>query len=244
MRGRLKVIDRPQLRNYENHQMTADSPHTRPVRREGRRRRQQILEATLRLIAREGVRAVRHRAVAAEAEVPLAATTYYFRDISQLLRDSFVYFAEQRAGGITAVNEAIVAQIQAAPVSREELAEQVAAVLGDYLLSQAGARDDRAIELAFRDEARRDDGLRVLNIEQERLIGINLEELLQLVGSTDPFADAQITLGVIYRLEAEAAFAQFPDDEVRRVVSRHVRHILGLVRHPMVRHPEQPGGEE
>ncbi len=38
-------------------------------------RRQNILEAALRLIVREGVRAVRHRAVAAEADVPLSATT-------------------------------------------------------------------------------------------------------------------------------------------------------------------------
>ena len=38
-------------------------------------RRQAILDAALRIIVRDGVRAVRHRAVAAEAEVPLSATT-------------------------------------------------------------------------------------------------------------------------------------------------------------------------
>lgn len=43
-------------------------------------RRQAILDAAMRLIVRDGVRAVRHRAVAAEAQVPLSATTYYFKD--------------------------------------------------------------------------------------------------------------------------------------------------------------------
>ncbi|MGZ4481779.1 MAG: TetR/AcrR family transcriptional regulator, partial [Gaiellales bacterium] len=41
-------------------------------------RRQAILEATLRVIRDSGVHAVTLRAVAAEAGVPLAATTYYF----------------------------------------------------------------------------------------------------------------------------------------------------------------------
>lgn len=204
----------------------------RARRREGQRRRQQIIEATLRLIAREGVRAVRHRAVAAEAAVPLAATTYYFRDIGQLLRDSFAHFAVERADAVTAVRATIVERLQAARDSgegAEALAEQVAAVLADYVLAQAGARDDRSIELAFRHEARRDAGLRALSQEQERQFTADIQALLKLVGSADAFADAQITLGVIYRLESEAAFSDLSAAEVRRVVARHVRHMMGLV---------------
>ncbi|WP_414819992.1 TetR/AcrR family transcriptional regulator, partial [Shewanella colwelliana] len=44
---------------------------------DGEARRIAILEATLRLIVKEGIRGVRHRAVASEADVPLASTTYY-----------------------------------------------------------------------------------------------------------------------------------------------------------------------
>ena len=47
-------------------------------------RRRLILEAALRIVIREGVRGIRHRAVAKEADVPLAATTYYFKDIQEL----------------------------------------------------------------------------------------------------------------------------------------------------------------
>lgn len=212
-----------------------DSPGRRPLRREGQRRRQQIIEATLQLIARDGVRAVRHRAVAAEAGVPLAATTYYFRDIGQLLRDSFAWFARERSDAVTAVRATIAGELQEAAgggVLPEALAKRVAAALSDYILGQAGARDDRAIELAFRHEARRDSGLRALSLDQERQFVADIEALLSLVGSTDPFADAQISLGVIYRLEAEAAFSDLSTAEVRRVVARHVRHLMGLVEHP------------
>ena len=76
-----------------------DSPETSrarlPKRVDGKARREQILAATLRVVAREGVRAVRHRAVAKEAEVPLSATTYYFRDIHELIAEAFHSFAEQ-----------------------------------------------------------------------------------------------------------------------------------------------------
>ena len=48
-------------------------------------RREQILEATLRVIGREGREAVTHRAVAEEAGVPLGSTTYYFDSRDDLL---------------------------------------------------------------------------------------------------------------------------------------------------------------
>src|SRR5512139_2609716 len=57
-------------------------------------RRLDIIEATLRVMAREGLRAISHRAVAAEAQVPLAATTYYFRDLEDLIIESFLHWSE------------------------------------------------------------------------------------------------------------------------------------------------------
>lgn len=54
-----------------------------------------ILRATWQVVLRDGVRGVRHRAVAEAAGVPLAATTYYFKDIQELLVQSFQLFAEE-----------------------------------------------------------------------------------------------------------------------------------------------------
>ena len=61
----------------------------------GEVRRQQILEAALRIVVSEGVRSVRHRAVAKEADVPLSATTYYFKDIKDLILDTFTLFVDR-----------------------------------------------------------------------------------------------------------------------------------------------------
>jgi len=51
-------------------------------------RRRAIVEAALAVIGRGGVDAVTHRAVAVEAGVPLAATTYYFASKAQLVQEA------------------------------------------------------------------------------------------------------------------------------------------------------------
>lgn len=61
----------------------------------GEVRRDAILRATWDVILRDGVRGVRHRAVAAAAGVPLSSTTYYFKDIQDLLVQSFELFADE-----------------------------------------------------------------------------------------------------------------------------------------------------
>jgi len=61
-------------------------------------RREQILEATLRVIGRSGRQAVTHRAVAEEAGVPLGSTTYYFESRDDLLRQALEHVAASEVG--------------------------------------------------------------------------------------------------------------------------------------------------
>jgi TetR/AcrR family transcriptional regulator, regulator of biofilm formation and stress response len=51
-------------------------------------RRRLIVEAALRVIARDGVNAATHRAVAAEAGVPPASTTYHFSSKAQIVTEA------------------------------------------------------------------------------------------------------------------------------------------------------------
>ncbi len=51
-------------------------------------RRREILEATLRVIGEGGVNSVTHRAVAQEARVALASTTYYFDSKDALVEEA------------------------------------------------------------------------------------------------------------------------------------------------------------
>jgi DNA-binding transcriptional regulator YbjK len=56
-------------------------------------RRDRIIEATLELIAAEGVAGTSHRKVAALADVPLGSMTYHFAGMDQLLHEAFTLFA-------------------------------------------------------------------------------------------------------------------------------------------------------
>ncbi|WP_093263470.1 TetR/AcrR family transcriptional regulator [Thermostaphylospora chromogena] len=51
----------------------------------GQRRRAEIIDATLRVVCRDGAAGVTHRTVAREAGVPASLTTYYFATLDDLL---------------------------------------------------------------------------------------------------------------------------------------------------------------
>lgn len=61
----------------------------------GEKKRRSIVEATLRVIEREGVVGVTHRSVAREAGVPTTAPTYYFASIDDLLIATLLWVAEE-----------------------------------------------------------------------------------------------------------------------------------------------------
>ena len=86
-------------------------------RARGELRRRAILDATLTLVGRMGAGAITHRAVAEEAGVPLAATTYYFSSKSELVREALTHAADTDRETTTELARALE-QVQSA----EELA--------------------------------------------------------------------------------------------------------------------------
>ena len=93
----LKVSAETRMDAAEPAATAAGRPASSSVQRQqrGELRRTAILRATWQVVLRDGVRGVRHRAVAEAAGVPLASTTYYFKDIHELLVQSFQLFAEE-----------------------------------------------------------------------------------------------------------------------------------------------------
>jgi DNA-binding transcriptional regulator YbjK len=107
--------------------MTSTTP-TRQAR--GERRRRAIVEAALRLLSKHGIEAVSHRAVAEEAGVPLAATTYYFRSLDELLEGALRLFVDEEAERLTVLAERLQGQdlppVEIARLFRSELEPDVA----------------------------------------------------------------------------------------------------------------------
>lgn len=68
----------------------------------GAERRAAILDATVRVLGSRGLGAVTHRAVAQEADVPLAATTYYFSSKDELLTEALKLLAGEQMSRLSA----------------------------------------------------------------------------------------------------------------------------------------------
>ena len=100
-------------------------------RRKGEQRRRILLDATMAVIAREGVTAVSQRRVATEAAVPPSTVTYYYATIDDLLVDA-----------LTRVNDAYVSVVETLPDDPD------AALRGFAALIAEGAGHDRAHALA------------------------------------------------------------------------------------------------
>ena len=98
----------------------------------GASRREAILAATIRLLGQHGPAGVTHRAVASEADVPLAATTYYFASKDELMAEALRRLAAEEVQRLEAARDALGDLAPAA------VAQAIAGVLG----AQFGAGRD------------------------------------------------------------------------------------------------------
>ncbi len=176
-------------------------------RADGHARRQALLEATLRIIQRDGIRAVRHRAVAQEAQVPLAATTYYFKDINELISDAFTLFAEQsfaanrelENAAFSALNELGTDRFSAA--GREKLAHLLSQFSLHHIRNQIAHRDARLVEHSFRVEALRNDKLAAdVRIPYNVTISL-IRQFFQQLKTRDIDADAELVFATMMHCE-------------------------------------------
>jgi DNA-binding transcriptional regulator YbjK len=121
-------------------------------RARGAARRGQIVEATLRLIETGGVAAVRHRAVATAAGVPLAATTYYFATLDDLLIAALTEAAGRSAATIRGWAGALVPGADLATALCELVARLAGperrATIAEYELCMAAMRRPALLPMA------------------------------------------------------------------------------------------------
>ncbi|MBI4510463.1 MAG: TetR family transcriptional regulator [Deltaproteobacteria bacterium] len=164
----------------------------------GERRRTEVLEAVLRVIARDGPRAVTHRAVAQEAGTSVRATTYYFKSKDELLTEAFIYYAARATARFEAIEKAAWRE----PI---RTIDQAAAALAEAVASDLeGDRTGLIAELELVLEIGRNPALE----EPYRHWQARLEEMLarsaKALGSQGPERDARVILAALRGLEVEA----------------------------------------
>jgi TetR/AcrR family transcriptional regulator, regulator of biofilm formation and stress response len=185
----------------------------------GERTRQAILDAALRVVARGGVGEVTHRRVAAEAGVPLGATTYYFSSKDDLLRETLRHGAQSESEFPAAVAEDAVA-----------LASTLAGDLGSYLDDRPHALATYEVFLAAARDPQMADAAEAWTGASRR----QLEPALASLGSTHSELDARVVTAALDGLGLEQLAGQ-RDDFVDAVAGPIIERLLtALLPHPTV----------
>jgi TetR/AcrR family transcriptional regulator, regulator of biofilm formation and stress response len=185
-------------------------------------RREQILEATLRVIGRSGREAVTHRAVAEEAGVPLGSTTYYFDSRDDLLGQALEHVARQEAARHVELGH----ELRTAKTPR-----QLADMLLDQLVFEIDDRDAYIAEYELWLEAGRRPDLREAATTWCDAVQLAVSGAMEKLGSTDPAADASLVVAAIDGL-GERVLAREDDPaqaaaEFRPQLRRLIERLLG-----------------
>jgi TetR/AcrR family transcriptional regulator, regulator of biofilm formation and stress response len=184
-------------------------------------RREQILEAALRVIGRSGREAVTHRAVAQEAGVPLGSTTYYFDSRDELLGQALEHVARRETERYVEMAE----ELRGAKTSR-----QLADILLSELVADAQDRIAYIAEYELWLEASRRPELRAAAQAWCDSVQLAVAGAMEKLGSTNPAADASLVVAAIDGLgervlgreeDLSGAAAEFRP-QLRRLIERLV----------------------
>jgi len=189
------------------------------------RRREAILRATLALVGRQGSEAVTHRAVAREAGVPLASTTYYFASKDELLEEALLRAVREEL----ALLEGLVERLRARDAAPEEWITGLSAVLaGD--LARDPTRQLAAFELLL--EAARRPALREAIAAWKREVERLAATGLRASGASDPEQAAAVLVAALLGFGLEQLAV--PHERYEREVLRPAleRLVAGLLTSP------------
>ena len=168
-----------------------------------------IIEATIRLIGREGVDGVTHRAVAREAGVSLSSTTYHYASRDEIVSEALRHVADQEIERIARDAEALAGGHADVPSIARALTTWLAEqVRGDELV-RVRAGYHLQLEAARRPE------LRAIHVAWGQAVQGLAGRVLRAAGSPRPHTDASILSSAIDGLRMDEVTAPRPGFERR-----------------------------
>ncbi len=208
----------------------------RGTRPRGEQTRAKIIDATLSVIASEGVRGTTHRAIAREAGVQLSLTTYYFRDLNELISLAFQAFMDRDHDVLTkqwgrAFNylDQFGPDELDDPDTRRRIVDYCTKRIVEHVRhGLTESPEGLAVEQHFFFEALSDDSLRALSAQHRKRLMQPIVRFCEYFNAEDPETDASLLFGTITRLEYEALH-RLPGAVDYRSIRREVRRIVGWI---------------
>jgi DNA-binding transcriptional regulator YbjK len=181
----------------------------------------EILRAAIRVIAADGLEAVTHRRVAAEAGVPLGSTTYYFASREELVRAAFRHYAAATTATLAALGRELPSRT----------ADDLVGFLVEVARREFLAPDMVRVEYELVLRAARDPLLAHDFAEYERGLAARLAEMLERLGAPQPFDAARTALALFRGFELERLVQPTAAlDDLRRRLAPVVAALTGAAR--------------
>jgi DNA-binding transcriptional regulator YbjK len=196
-------------------------PETRTRAEASRRVRDAIVAATVRIVAREGVAAVTHRGVAAEADVALSSTTWHFATKADILEAALRWSARHEVDRIAAIADRLGDTEFDPSAWAEELA--------DWLIEQLTVEREIAVALyRLQVELLGSDGALEVHREWgEGLLAVG-ERVLERSPTPTPQLDVRLIVAALDGLRMGVLNSGEQDIEwLRLAVRRQLQALLG-----------------
>ena len=183
--------------------------------------REAIVSATVRIVAREGVAAVTHRRVAAEANVSLSSTTWHFGTKGDILEAALRWTASREVARIAEIAD----RLGDARFDPAAWAEE----LSDWLLEQVSGEREIAVALyRLQTELLGSPGAREVHREWGRGLRALGDRVLEHSATLTPELDIRLVVAALDGLRLSVLSSGDEATEwLRPAVHRQLRALLG-----------------
>jgi DNA-binding transcriptional regulator YbjK len=202
----------------------------------GERTREKILLATIDLLAMHGIKGTTHRAIATHADIQLSLTTYYFKDINELVQAAFQLNSEYiRAKTDSILDKASYilentdkAALKKVSVKRG-LCEQLSQMTANYLFTNIQEETvNIAVEQLMNTAVNVSPELKKLAKEHEKSEIEPFTTLASIFNKTDPEVDAQMMRTVFSQLQYNQLPLP-PEERSIEPIQKVTRKLLGWI---------------
>lgn len=211
---------------------------TKKRRSKGERTREKILISAIEILAFNGLKGTTHRAIANHADLQLSLTTYYFKDIQELIHQAFKLNSDRilsRSSEILDAAFTIITKVDKKDLKRvatkKQLCEQLSEITSNHLIDNI---KNHAISLAVErlmiTEVQISPELRFLSQEHELAQLVPYEHLCSFFNKTSPKIDAKIMYSVFSQLQYEQLANQvnIDCDLIKQTTHRIISWVLSL----------------
>ncbi|WP_189637771.1 TetR/AcrR family transcriptional regulator [Thalassotalea sp. HSM 43] len=210
-------------------------------RAKGEKTREKILKAAIEVIASVGIKGTTHRAVAKKADAQLSLTTYYFKDIKELIREAIILsstiFIESSSGiwhKVFAYLDEFDATSMRKVTTREEICHKVTDAATQHMYENIIHRPvGLAVEQIFFTEMMYQPELQDLAIAHVEKLRQPFIKLASYFNKVDPEIDAELALMTITRIQYQCLSQDKNDvdiEQIRKLVYRQLAWVLKLKR--------------